>query len=68
MSVACCGKKGVSKMKHRVKVTASWWVNVDGIDEDEEYYEDMMLEGAINQVVEDEDMIEDADWDAELVE
>ena len=55
-------------MRHRVKVTASWWVNVDGIDEDEEYYEDMVLEGAINQVVEDEDMIEDADWDAELVE
>lgn len=55
-------------MKHRVKVTASWWVNVDGSGIGEDYYDDLVLESAIDQVVEDEDMIECADWDAELVE
>ena len=55
-------------MKHRVKVTASWWVNVDGTGIGEEFHDDLVLEKAIDQVVNDEDMVEDAYWDAELVE
>ena len=57
-------------MKHRVKVTASWWVDVDdvGVGVGEEHYEDLLFEKSIDQVIDHGHMVEKADWAAELVE
>ena len=56
-------------MKHKVRVTAEWWVTVDIHNEDDgQDYADEICEEAIEAVINDDDSFNDAEWDAELID
>ena len=56
-------------MKHKVRVTAEWWVTVDIHNEDDgQDYVDEICEEAIEAVINDDDSFNDAEWDVELID
>ena len=56
-------------MKHKVRVTAEWWVTVDIHNEDDgQDYADEICEEAIEVVINDNDSFDDAEWDVELID